>query len=216
MKDNSTHITLVVYRSGSMSATKNDAEGGIRTFVDEQKKVDGDCSFLLYQFDTQVDKVFGPGNLQDFPNTYQLVPRGSTALLDAMGMAIVTTGEYLASLSEDQRPAKVIFLTVTDGEENSSHEYTSNRIRELVTEQEIKFNWSFMFIGSSLMAIEQARQFGINSYIGTQSTPAANRALYRNLASQTKGMRTNTQDVFMSASISASGALSSTPNLKKR
>lgn len=59
-----------------------------------------------------------------------------TALLDAIGKTIVDTGKWLAAKAENDRPEKVIFVILTDGHENSSKEFTRQRIFEMIRHQE--------------------------------------------------------------------------------
>ncbi|MCL2471991.1 MAG: hypothetical protein FWF25_09705 [Propionibacteriaceae bacterium] len=68
------------------------------------------------------------------------MPRGSTALLDAVGRSITAFGERLAALPEDDRPSRVIFAIMTDGMENASKEFTHAAIKEMITRQEKTYN----------------------------------------------------------------------------
>jgi uncharacterized protein YegL len=159
MKFGYTHITLVVDRSGSMHHTRTDAEGGIKTFVDEQKAQPGECSFTLFDFDDTVESRFGPDKIANLP-AYSLVPRGSTALYDAMGKAIVATGEFLKALPEEDRPEHVVFVTVTDGQENASREYTHPQIKAMVEKQESDYRWQFVFLASNIDAAKTGALLG--------------------------------------------------------
>ena len=144
-KPNYTHLTLVVDRSGSMRSMQSDAEGGINTLLDEQFAEDGELTVTLVEFDNLIDTVV---RMTDAPLTYNLVPRGSTALLDAVGAEIVRTGENLASLSEEHRPEQVLFVVVTDGHENASREYQLEAVRNLIAQQRNQYNWVFQFLGA--------------------------------------------------------------------
>src|SRR5262245_6824283 len=99
MRNDFTDLTLVIDRSGSMSAIQSDAEGGINQFIDDQNKQPGECALTLVQFDTEYDFVHRALPIRDVPK-YSLVPRGSTALLDAVGRAIAETGERLKGMAE--------------------------------------------------------------------------------------------------------------------
>jgi len=82
MNTDLTDITLVVDRSGSMDQIKDDAEGGINTLITEQAKQPGDAFLTLVQFDTEYEFIHRGVPIRQVPK-YRLVPRGSTALLDA-------------------------------------------------------------------------------------------------------------------------------------
>jgi len=157
-----TDITLVVDRSGSMQTIRSDAEGGINALVDDQRRQPGEARITIVQFDTDVDVVCTGLKPGDVP-PYHLVPRGGTALLDAVGTAIVATGERLAAMREAERPALVLFVVVTDGKENSSKEYTKARIQEMVRHQTHVYSWQFTFLGADADAFDDARGMGMSA-----------------------------------------------------
>ena len=155
-----THIDVVLDRSGSMQSIKKDTEGGFKTFLADQRSQPGKATIALAQFDSRYEVVYGPTNIKDAPRLV-LVPRGSTALLDAMGRRITETGEWLKSLAEDERPGRVIMVIITDGEENSSKEWQLPAINELITKQQDKYGWVFMFLAANQDAIAAGHSFGI-------------------------------------------------------
>lgn len=152
-----THLTLVVDRSGSMSSVRDEAQAGITTLVQEQFALDGRFTVTLVQFDDRFDTV---ERMRDTPFTFELEPRGMTALLDAVGMEVVRTGQDLAALPEAERPGRVLFVVVTDGHENSSHEYTLEKARELIRVQKEQFAWEVQFLGAD-DAAWQGQQLGV-------------------------------------------------------
>jgi hypothetical protein len=125
MKDE-TDVTVILDRSGSMEAIQSDVIGGFNRFLRDQQHESGECRLTLVQFDDQYDVVYTARSIADAPrlmdHTFQ--PRGSTALLDAIGRTIDATGARLAALSESNRPDRVMLVIVTDGLENASTEYT--------------------------------------------------------------------------------------------
>lgn len=160
MRTDLTDITLVVDRSGSMSSCQDDAEGGINTFIAEQKKVDGEATLTLVQFDTVYDFVHSGMPIQDVPE-YRLVPRGMTALLDAVGRAINEAGDRLEKMSDAERPGCVVFVIVTDGHENSSREFRHDQVREMIERQRSQYNWQFTFLGADETAFAVGAAMGI-------------------------------------------------------
>ncbi len=147
MKSDLTDITLVVDRSGSMESIKSDAEGGINEFILQQASEPGEAMLTLMQFDTEYDLVHNGVKVSDVP-AYTLVPRGMTALLDAVGRAINETGARLAAMPEQDRPGLVVFVIVTDGEENSSQEFTRADLRKLIEHQQSEYSWQFTFLAA--------------------------------------------------------------------
>jgi uncharacterized protein YegL len=160
MRTDLTDITLVVDRSGSMQSIKADAEGGVNAFIENQAKEPGDALLTLVQFDTEYEFLHKGVPIRKVP-AYKLVPRGMTALLDAVGRAINETGERLAKMKEEDRPGLVVFVIMTDGEENSSVEFTKPQIKQMIREQQEKYNWQFTFLGADQDAFAEAGEIGI-------------------------------------------------------
>jgi hypothetical protein len=211
MKDSYTHITLVVDRSGSMGSILTDAQGGINHFIDENKLVPEDCTFTLYQFDDQFEKVYS-GDIQNIP-AYVLYPRNSTALLDAQWRAINETGEFLAGMPEDERPSKVIFLTVTDGFENASTELVGPegyaRLKAKIEEQTHIYKWEFVYIGADQNAFAIGQSMGYANTTSYASTGASTHAMYANAADSVKTFRSKgvPMTVTLASSVDAGGNL---------
>ena len=160
MRTDLTDITMVVDRSGSMESIKSDAEGGINSFIDQQKQEPGEALLTLVQFDTEYEFVHSGVPVKQIP-AFTLVPRGSTALLDAVGRAINETGARLAAMAESQRPALVVFVIVTDGAENSSREFTRDQIRTMVEHQQSAYKWQFTFLAANQDAFAAGGSMGI-------------------------------------------------------
>ena len=161
MKTDYTDITLVVDRSGSMESMKEDAQGGINTFISEQATKPGECLVTLVQFDGEYEPVWSGVRAADCPR-YELVPRGNTALLDAVGRTIDATGARLAALPEEERPGLVIFVITTDGMENASRTYTRERVREMIAHQQNVYKWQFTFLAASADAFDEGNQLGFD------------------------------------------------------
>lgn len=157
---NYTHISLVVDRSGSMHSIRGDAEGAINAFIAEQKKLPGRATFTLVQFDNVVETVYEFVDIQAV-GEYELMPRNRTALLDAWGQTMNATGEFLASLAEDARPANVIFVVVTDGYENSSREFTRELVKEMTERQQKDYNWQIVFLAANMDAVQAGQALGV-------------------------------------------------------
>ncbi|MFO0905555.1 MAG: vWA domain-containing protein [Pirellulales bacterium] len=160
MRADLTDITLVVDRSGSMDAIRDDAEGGVNAFIAEQAQAPGDACLTLVQFDTEYEFLEKGTPIRE-AGRFRLQPRGGTALLDAVGRAMQETGERLASLPEAERPGLVIFVVMTDGQENSSREYTKAQIKKMIEHQQSVYSWQFTFLGANQDAFAEAESLGI-------------------------------------------------------
>ena len=160
MRSDLADITLVVDRSGSMHAVREDAEGGVNAFITEQRNQPGAALLTLVQFDTEYEFIHRGVPVSQVPK-YELIPRGMTALLDAMGRAINETGKRLADMAADDCPGLVVFVIMTDGFENSSREFTKSQIKDMVEHQQQKYNWHFTFLGANQDAFAEAGGLGI-------------------------------------------------------
>lgn len=162
-RENFTSVNVIIDRSGSMEGLTHDTIGGFNTFVSDQKNVPGDVSFTLCLFNTDYNVVHDSVPLASVPNltaeTYRA--NGYTALYDALGATIHNVGVKLAALPEEERPSKVIFLVITDGEDNRSKEYTLEQVRSMVTHQREKYSWEFVFMGANIDAIKAGTSLGV-------------------------------------------------------
>jgi len=164
MKD-ATHIAVLLDRSGSMGAVKDETISGFNYFLQEQKAVGDNAFFTLVQFDSQsTDMVHEARPVRDVPDLNQdsYQPRGSTPLLDALGETINRTGKTLAAIPEANRPDKVVFVVITDGEENASHRFTKTQVKEMIEHQTTKYNWQFVYLGANQNAFAEAGGVGIS------------------------------------------------------
>lgn len=190
MRD-ATHITLLCDRTGSMGdkpGMKEEAENGVNHLIDEHKKVPGDCTLLLVDFDsTEYRKVY-LGPIADCPR-YTLEPRSMTPLFDSLGRAITETGDYLRSMPEDQRPDKVLFAYQTDGLENASQEWKLDQVRRLIKTQEDEFNWQFLALGTGPDTWNQAADLGITNVTRGVHTNASMGSTYSYAADVSTGWR---------------------------
>ncbi|QEL18002.1 vWA domain-containing protein [Limnoglobus roseus] len=189
MRQDLTDITVVMDRSGSMQACQADAEGGLNRFVEDQKKLPGEATFTLVQFDHEYEFVHKAIPIRTVPYC-RLVPRGNTALLDAVGRAIVETGERLAKTPEADRPALVVFVITTDGQENASREYTKAKVQEMISHQTDVYKWQFTYLGANQDSFGEAGAMGIPMSGTANFTAATARVAYASASAQVGRMRT--------------------------
>ena len=186
-----------------MSNRHADLIGGVNTFVTDQKKLEGggECRLSVISFDTVIEEDLWDIDIQFAPefNTAQhFIPRGGTALYDAVGHGIDKLGKDLAALPEEERPEEVIVLIYTDGEENSSRLVTSSRLKEKIEHQQNTYKWKFIFMGANQDAILTAREIGISadSSITFNHTSAGNLAVYSGASILASGYRINHTGCF--------------------
>ncbi len=158
-----TEIVMVVDRSGSMATIKDDAIGGLNTFIEEQQKVKGEANLTTVLFDDEYILHHDGVDIKKVKpfdeETY--VPRGMTALLDAIGKTANDVGERLRKTNKKDRPEKVLFVILTDGMENNSKEFTKPQIVEIIDHQREKYNWEFAFLAANQDAIQEGASYGL-------------------------------------------------------
>ena len=164
MKKGLTEIVFILDRSGSMSGLEKDTIGGFNTTIEKQKQEEGEAIVSTVLFDNDMEVLHDRVSLEKVaPLTdKEYYARGCTALLDAIGGAIHHIGNVHKYAREEDRPEKTIFVITTDGYENASHKYTSDRVKQMIERQKQKYDWEFIFLGANIDAIETARNFGID------------------------------------------------------
>lgn len=176
MRHDYTDITVILDRSGSMAPVAQDMEGGFNHFIEDQRKISGECRVTLVQFDENsginVDTIYIARRLEDVP-ALVLNARGGTPLLDAVGRTVVDTGERLKRLTEQERPGNVLILIITDGQENASRDWTKEKVRELINRQKDQWKWNFMFLGANVDAFAEARGMALPVGSAANYTPTA-------------------------------------------
>jgi len=170
MRD-ATEIIMVLDKSGSMESIKSDTIGGFNHFLKDQQKEPGEANLTLVFFDTTYTiypakpiKTIKPLNHKTF------VPGGCTALLDAIGRAVIETGKRLADMQEVDRPDKVIMVIMTDGLENASLEHNHQQVKDMIKHQEEKYSWKFIFLGAGPDAFAEGTSLGLDSVFYTASS----------------------------------------------
>ena len=165
MKKGLTELVFILDRSGSMSGLEKDTIGGFNSLLAKQREEEGDVLISTVLFDTGMKVIHDRvsiKNIKDMTeNDYHV--GGCTALLDAMGKAIKHINKVQKEMPEEERPEKTMFVITTDGEENSSVEYTYDKIKKMVEKKQNKKNWEFLFLGANIDAIGAAASIGIRA-----------------------------------------------------
>ena len=156
---NYTAMLLIVDRSGSMSTIRDDMVGGLEQLIRAQVDLPGMTTIDIVTFDNTPELTHHFADPRDVQ--VELVPRGGTALYDAIGWAFNGFGQALAELPEHARPGTVLVTIVTDGEENSSLEYSAEAVKQIITHQEAAFDWDVSYLGANQDAVLAAAQIGI-------------------------------------------------------
>lgn len=210
MRTDLTFVAVILDRSGSMQFVTEDTIGGFNGFLEEQQKCPGEALFTLVQFadgyTVSADAIPISKAQPLNRDTYQATG-SSTALYDAIGVTIDSIGAKLRAMPESERPGSVLVMIQTDGQENSSHLYSRDRVAQMIKHQREKYSWNFAFIGATEQAVVDAVDMGIglqwvNQYAATPEgtsnmlrSASAGTARYRNEVA-TNGVIGATFDFF--------------------
>lgn len=163
MKKGLTELVFIIDRSGSMGGLESDTIGGFNAMLKEQQAVEGDAVVTTVLFDDEYEllhdridiRAVAPLTDKDY------TVRGSTALLDALGRTIQKIRAVQKHTDEKYRAEKVLFVIITDGQENASREYSAQRIKTRIEHQKQKYGWEFVFFGANMDAVMEAGKLGI-------------------------------------------------------
>jgi Mg-chelatase subunit ChlD len=198
-KENFTSINIIIDSSGSMSNLRMDTIGSFNSFLKDQKAFPGEVIFTLCTFSDDYRLVYDFENIHNVPDLSvdSYCPGGNTALLDAIGTTIDEVGRKLAAMPETERPSKVLFLIITDGQENASHRYAADQIKSMVEHQRSVYSWEFVFMGANIDAITSAVNLGISyqNSLNYSATKDGTHQLYATLSESTKRYRSSKSSV---------------------
>jgi Mg-chelatase subunit ChlD len=196
----STHIAIILDRSGSMQSIRDDVIGGFNSFLETQRKEAGRATITVVQFDSEnpYDVVTSFKPLAEAPEltreTY--VPRAATPLFDALGRGINDLDAHLSALKAEERPGKVIFMVMTDGMENASVEFTKEGVQKLIKAKTDESGWQFVFLTADLAAMNEAAGVGFknNSSLLFEKSARGSRQVWESVSQRTSEYRASRRD----------------------
>ena len=158
-----TEIIFILDRSGSMSGLEEDTIGGYNSMLGKQQKEEGEAVVTTVLFDHEYEIIHDRINIREIlPITErEYFVRGSTALLDAIGITVNKIINVTKNTKKEYRADKVMFVIITDGMENSSHEYSYEKVKAMIERQKERYEWEFIFLGANIDAISTAARLGI-------------------------------------------------------
>lgn len=164
MKKNLTEIVFILDRSGSMGGLESDTINGYNSMIEKQKKEQGDAIVTTVLFDNEYSILNDRIDIKaiKFMDSNDYYVRGTTALLDAIGKSVEKIINVQKRTESKYKADKVIFIITTDGLENASSKYTYNNIKSMISEQQEKYGWEFIFLGANIDAISEAGKLGIS------------------------------------------------------
>ena len=195
MKKNLTELVFILDRSGSMAGLEGDTIGGCNAMIEKQKKEPGEAYVSTILFDNVSEVLHDRVSLESVPKMtdQDYTVRGCTALIDAIGGAIKHIGNIHKYARPEDIPEHTMFIITTDGMENASRRFSSDKVKKMIERQKAEFGWEFLFIGANIDAVQTAAQFGIghdravNYHADSQGTLV----LYETLCAPISAMRSN-------------------------
>jgi len=186
MPSQASEITVILDRSGSMQSIASDAIGGFNAFVQSQRREEGAACLSLVLFDDQYEIPLRAVPLAAVPplTSHSFIPRGSTALFDAVGRTLDDTAGRIATLPVAGRPEKVIIAILTDGEVNASRHFSPAQIRQKITHFRELLGWEFVFLAANQDAFTAAEAIGImkEDAAGFAANSAGTAAVFSDMA----------------------------------
>ena len=163
--NNTTEMVFILDRSGSMSGLETDTIGGFNATIEKQKKLDGKAYVTTVLFDNVSETIHDRVPLEEIGKmtNKEYYVRGSTALLDAVGLTIKHIENIHKYIRKEDVPEHTVFVITTDGYENASQKFDSKTVKDMVKEKTDKCGWEFIFLGANIDAVHTASGLGIKA-----------------------------------------------------
>lgn len=171
---------IILDESGSMSCIKRQALSGLNETLQtirkaqekypEQEQLISIVPFESFNIRLLRDKV-SIKDVEDLKeNEYN--PGGSTPLYDAIGFGISSIRKEVTDNDS------VLVTIITDGEENSSREYSGKAIAASIDELKQK-GWLFTYIGANQDAVKVAMSMNISNALNFQQDEEGTAEMFR-------------------------------------
>lgn len=217
--EETTEIICILDRSTSIrtSGLIEKTIEGFNSFLNDQKKLPGKAKLTLCLFDGGM----GYGNtgvagetyeirhsgidIKDVPelNATTFVPKGMTAMYDAIGITIDNVAKRILETREEDRADKVIVLIMTDGEENSSKEYNQKTVFESIQNKKDTDKWNFIFIGANIDTMRVGGNMGVSTgnTLSYSNTDRGVNTAYMNMSASVKMYRSVAKSDILAGSV---------------
>jgi hypothetical protein len=177
-----THICLVLDRSGSMQAIHDDALGGVNSYITsaKQDRTLYESRFSLITFSSESVDTIRKNEIMETVKpigSEEYRCAGWTPLYDAIGRGIGILDEATAGTTG----TKAVLVIMTDGQENASREFSHEKISALIRVRQEQ-GWLVTFLGEGLDVAKQGTNLGthagsVAAYAGGAGLRAAGKVL---------------------------------------
>ncbi len=163
MKKNLTELVFILDKSGSMAGMESDTVGGFNAMIEKQKKLEGSVLVSTVLFSNSSTVLYDRVDIKEIQPMDEKVYQvgGCTALLDAIGGALKHISNVHKYARAEDVPEHTVFVITTDGMENASHTYSSDKVKSMIKEAEEKRGFEFLFVAANIDAVETAANIGI-------------------------------------------------------
>lgn len=162
-------FVIVLDKSGSMSDIRDAILRSVNDLIDEQKalseKLNDDATLTIITFSSESQTVMKnvPFRSARHLEREEYETDGYTALYDAVGVGI----------TQHEGEKNVVFVIVTDGEENSSKHWTHQRVNDAI-EAKKAIGWNFIYLANDLRVAEAGMDMGIAAAAACAATSQTN------------------------------------------
>ena len=156
------HRIIVQDRSGSMNDILAGAQSGLEEFLKSEAAQAGTVTVSLWDFDTStrcVQSFAAPGGVLG----YRIEPRGGTNMHDAVAQAVQAEGRKLEAMEEDCRPEDVTVLIASDGQHNTTVEFSGPEVKAILDHQQGVYGWRVMYMGCNQDALAESAKMGVHA-----------------------------------------------------
>ena len=193
-----TEITVLLDRSGSMRSVQESMETALMDFVRSHQETPS-TKFNLIQFDDSDDReVVFMGVPISNVKQIRLDPRGNTPLNDAICKSIDLLGNRYSAMPESERPARVLFVIITDGQENCSKQFRRSDVAYRTRVQQDAFKWQFIYLGANQDTYKESQSYGIGWANTLKWSPNE-----QNIGGTFRSLNASTKSYIVGASASA-------------
>jgi len=208
--DRSILINFVLDKSGSMDHLCEATISGFNEFKNDQAPEDGEAFFTLTLFDTQFHTVCNGVPVREVLDldADKYAPGGMTALYDAIGHTMRLTDDFVAA----HKPDQVLFVIMTDGEENSSREFSRDRVFQMIQDRQNLAHYEFIYLGANQDSYMVGQDMGLRPgrTLDYAASPQGSREVMLRASHNVRAHRRHgekTRDQFFSAEMDRLGAI---------
>lgn len=160
-----TQLVFILDQSGSMHPLSQDTIGGFNSMLEQQKNLPDPCEVTTVLFNDRVSVLHDRMKIKNVANltTAQYHPGGTTALLDAIGFTLKRMIRREKGKLSLRHPSQVMFVIITDGQENASQYFDLDEIRNMILQAQEAYGWEFIFLGANMDAVAAAGDLGISA-----------------------------------------------------